>query len=105
MFDLDDMNHSELVLLAQDQDPEAHRGMSRAKLIKTAEGQHAPLPQRQINKVRLRIMTYIVEHWQQLKPLLDCPAQTEHPRACFRCTDVQVSECALTNLQIFKKKD
>lgn len=101
MSDLDDINHTELVLLAQDNDPEAHHGISRAKLIKTAHDKHGPLPNRQINKVRLRIMEYTIEHWQQLKPLLDCPAQTKKPRACFTCTDFQVAECALTNKQIF----
>jgi len=95
---LDDLNDSELALLAQDQDPEAHRDLDRNDLVAIATGAaEEPLPQRAISKVRLRIMEYVLEHWTQVKPLLSCPARTGDPRACFQCTDVQSVECALTN--------
>lgn len=104
MIDLDELNQSELVLLAEEHDTEAHRGLSRAKLIAIIRGKGKPYPARQVNKVRLKIMDYIIEHWVQVEPLLSCPAMTGNPRACFQCTDIQVAECALTNKQtIFGK--
>ncbi len=102
---LDDLNMSELVLLAQDHEPEAHRGLDREVLVAIIVGESVPLPTRQINKVRLRVMDYVIEHWTQLKPLLSCPARTKDPRACFQCTDVQVVECALENKETLFGKD
>jgi hypothetical protein len=103
---LDDMNLSELTLLAQEHHPEAHRGLGRKVLVAIALDGSVSLPNRQINKVRLHIMDYIVAHWTQIKPLLSCPARSGEPRACFQCSDVQAVECALTNKDlIFKGKE
>ncbi len=101
---LDDMNQSELVLLAQDHEPNVHRGLDRQVLCDIILGKEVELPRRRIDKLRVKIMAYILEHWKQVKPLLTCPAITESPTACFTCTDMQVIECAMTNPQIFKIK-
>lgn len=104
-MDLDDLNDSELVLVAQGVAPEVHRGYDRADLIEMIEtGEDLDLQPREVNKVRLRIMQYITDHWKQVEPLLSCPASTKDPRACFQCTDVQVVECATTNPEIFKRE-
>jgi len=104
-MELDEMNLSELVLLAQDEEPSAHRGLGREALISIAEGEEVTLPVREVDRVRLYIMEFILDHWTQVKPLLDCPAQTKAPRACFSCTDIQVAECALENKKLFFGKE
>lgn len=105
-MDLDDLNTTELVYLAQEVDEEVHRGLSKEALkdlIVTGEPQG--LQQRHVNKVRLRIMQYITDHWKQVEPLLSCPASSRDLRACYQCTDIQVVECALTNKKnIFPKE-
>lgn len=102
---LDDVNLSELVLLAQDEDPGAHRGLGRELLYKIILVEHdEALPTQKVDKVRLAVMGYVLDHWKQVKPQLSCPAKTQDPKACFRCSDVQAVECALDNPQIFTKK-
>jgi hypothetical protein len=105
---LDQMNMSELVELAQETNPEAHRGLSREVLkdiITKAPEEGPALPEKKINKHRLRIMNFVLEHWEQVKPMLKCPAGTGDPRACFNCTDIQVMECVATNHHnIYPKK-
>lgn len=112
MIDIDLMNHSELALLAQDHDPEAHRGLSRETLIgiirlppDVVDVVGPELPLRRVNKIRLNIMRYLIDHWTQVEPLLSCPAHTKDPRACFTCTDVQVVECAALNRNVFKETE
>lgn len=105
-MELDDLNDTELVLVAQDVDEQAHRGLGRDALMEIIEAGEAPgLKTRRVNKTRLRIMQYINDHWKQVEPLLSCPASTKDPRACFQCTDVQVVECAVTNQKQFFPKD
>ena len=100
---LDELNDSELVLLAQDHDPGAHRGLGRDVLLAIITGDvESALPERTIDTSRRRIMLYVLDHWNQVKPLLSCPARTASPSACFNCTDIQVVECVVTNPQIFK---
>lgn len=99
---LDEMNASELLLLAQENNLNAHRGLDRAVLIKIILGEEIDLPERQVDKIRLKIMTFIDENFKQVEPLVQaCPAKTRDLRACFQCTDVQVTECALGNPIIF----
>jgi hypothetical protein len=104
----DDMNDSELVLLAQDHDIEAHRGLDRSLLIEiiSSSDWDNRLPKRQLSKVRLRVMEFVQEHWLQVRPLVQsCPARTQDSRACFQCSDVQSVQCALMNRNhIFKKE-
>ncbi len=106
-MDLDDLNTTELALVAQDVDGEAHRGQSREALLALIEsGECADLKPRFVNKARLRIMQYVVDHWKQVEPLLSCPASSKEPRACFQCTDLQAIECAVTNLaNIFPQRE
>ena len=74
---LDQMNISELALLAQDHDPEAHRGLGRDTLVEIILDGPRDLPARQVNKVRLRIMQYVIDHWVQVRPLVQgCPARS-----------------------------
>lgn len=97
---LDEMCLSELVVLAQHHEPEAHRDLGREELINLIlEATPVdPLPQRKINRVRLRIMDYVIRNWELVRPLAQaCPAGTKNPRACFRCTDLQAAECASLN--------
>jgi hypothetical protein len=104
-MDLDELNDTELVLVAQDVAAEAHRGYARTDLIEMIEaGEDIELRPRNVNKVRLQIMEYITDRWTQVEPLLSCPASTKDPRACFQCTDIQVVECATTNPEIFKRE-
>jgi len=94
------MNKSELVYCAQEQNLEAHRGMSREELIEIIFGKEVVLPQRRINKLRLNTMGYILKHWTQVRPVLSCPAKSMKPTACFSCTDIQAAECAMKNKAI-----
>lgn len=95
---LDDCNTSELVLLAQDNDPEAHRGLDRETLKELILSEDPlSLPEREVNKVRLKIMQYVRDHWIQVQPLLTCPARSGQPDACFVCPDIQAVECATKN--------
>lgn len=98
---LDDLNLSELVLLAQETNDKAHRGLGREVLTKLALGEDVAIQERQIDKTRLTIMEFVDAHWDQVRPLLSCPAKTRDPRACFQCTDIQVLECATSNDIIF----
>lgn len=100
---LDDLNASELLLLAQEHEPNAHRGLPREVLIRIALGEEIELPPRHVDKVRLKIMEFVDANFKQVEPLVQaCPAKTRDLRACFQCTDVQVVECALMNPIIFE---
>lgn len=102
----DDINITELAWIAQEHNPNAHRGLDRELLLAIAQGAEVDLPPRTVDVVRLRIMKFVNDHWDQVKPLLACPAKTQDPRACFLCTDAQAVECALTNQKkIFTEKD
>lgn len=103
-MDWDDLNLTELTLVAQDIDPEAHRGLGREALvsiIENADDASMSLPTRKVNKTRLRIMEHVINYWSQVSALVTCPASTKDPRACFQCTDVQVVECAVLNRKTF----
>lgn len=103
---LQQMNMSELVLLAQEHDENAHRGLSREDLYQLIlNPTEETLPVRTVNKYRLTIMSKVLEHWAQVRPLLVCPAATGSRRACFQCTDLQVVECVSTNKHLFEKKE
>lgn len=107
-MDLEDLNDSELVMLAQEVDESAHRGIERKTLIQlieqgTSEGTY--LRPRRVNKLRLKIMEFILDNWKQVEPLLSCPARTREERACHQCTDVQAVECAVLNQKTLMKKE
>jgi hypothetical protein len=104
-MDWDDINETELTWLAQENNPNAHRSLGRERLLAIVMGEDVDLPDRAVDKVRLRIMEFVDQHWTQVEPLLACPARTRDPRACFNCTDVQVVECALSNNKKIFGKD
>ncbi len=101
---LDEMNTSELLLLAQENNPNAHRGLPREVLYELiTSDEETDLPDRHVDKVRLQIMSFVDENFKQVEPLVQGgPAKTRDLRACFQCTDIQVVECALTNPIIFE---
>lgn len=103
------MNLSELVQVAQGIDERVHRGLGREVLVEVILAGQAPeLPERAVDKVRLRIMGFILDNWDQVKPLVQCPARTGNPRACFQCTDVQAILCFDENKKVIEeaaKKD
>jgi len=100
------MNLSELALLAQEHNVNAHRGLDRDILVRIILGEDIHLPDRHVDKIRLKIMSFIDKNFRQVEPLVQsCPAKTRDLRACFQCTDVQVTECALSNPIIFETKN
>lgn len=102
---LDELNTSELLLLAQETNPSAHRGLDRETLYRIALGDEIELPERKVDRVRLTVMQFVDAHWKQVEPLVQgCPAKTRSLRACFQCTDVQAIECAISNPIVFKDR-
>lgn len=101
-MNLDELSTTELVTIAREVENEAHRGLAREVLIAIIEGEATALPQRTINKKRLRIMQYLDANWEQVSSLVSCPAKTRDPWACFGCTDVQAASCVLDNKDKFE---
>lgn len=98
MDDMKEFNQRELALIAQDVNPNAHAGLRRDVLYDVACGEEIDLPERKLDRYRLRVMEFVNEYWEQVRPLLStCPARTRNPRACFQCTDLQSMECVLVN--------
>ncbi len=104
MVDFDECNDSELMMLAQDVDGEVHRGLGRARLIEIASGADSAEPKRQVNRVRYKIMEYVLGHWEQVRPVITCPAKSRDPKSCFMCSDVQVAECVMKNPDVMNYK-
>lgn len=96
-MDYESLNISELVTIALELEPEAHRGMPRDLLIQIIEGESPRVPERTLNKKRLKIMSFINEHWLQVAYQVSCPAKSRDPRACFSCCDMQAVMCSVTN--------
>ncbi len=93
----DNLNDTELATMAAMHNMEAHRDLPRPVLLALCEGDEVELPQRTLNKKRLAIMQYINDNWSQVNYQISCPAQSQHPYACFGCTDCQTSQCVLDN--------
>jgi hypothetical protein len=92
----DKLNQSELVELALEVFSGAHRGLLRTELVRIITNGESDLPEtRGVDRVRLEIMRYVDANYEQVKPLLSCPARSRDIRACFQCLDYQVLECAL----------
>jgi hypothetical protein len=96
-MNFDDFNLTELVAIAREVEPEAHRGLGREALIAVIEGKAPPLPQRSINKRRLQITQYVDTYWEQVSSLVSCPAKSRDPWACFGCSDIQAAACIIEN--------
>lgn len=105
--DFEELNTTELVALAQELDPNVGLNTPRPHLIALLCGEGPDeLPGRAVDGVRLHIMRFVIQNYDQLRPLLDCPAKTKDPRACFRCLDYQVAECATSSAQsLFKEEE
>ncbi len=101
MIDYEELNHTELVALAAEFNPNAHHGLPRSWLIQIIEGEDIELPERLIHKKRLRVMGYINEHWDAVSYQISCPARSQDPYACFGCSDLQAASCVLTNAKKF----
>lgn len=93
----DDLNLTELVHRAREENLNAHHGLGREILIEIIEGVEYDLPDRPVDKTRLHVMAFINERWDQVRPFVRCPAVSRHPRACFQCSDIQAAKCAFTN--------
>ena len=98
-----DLNASELALLAQEENNEAHRGIDRDVLIRIAEGELIELPKRPVSRSRDTLGRVILERWEQYSPILTCPAKNRNLRACYTCTDIQAVECAFWNENVIKE--
>lgn len=96
-MDYDLLNQSELAAIAKELDPSASRQLSRDLLIGIIEGTVALLPERTIDKKRLKIMLYVNTNWDQVMYQVSCPAKSRDPRACFQCCDVQAADCITLN--------
>lgn len=94
---LDELNASELGLMAWYMNPGAHRGLPREVLYAIIRGEEVELPERHIDIWRATIFKYCDSHWDQVSPLISCPMKSRKPHACFSCPDVQVAECTLDN--------
>ena len=103
-FDPTVLNLSELVQICKEIQPEAHRHLPRELLELIAMGEDVELPERTVNKTRLKIMTYINENYSQVEYQISCPAKSRDPHACFTCTDLQVACCTVSNLKLFGKE-
>jgi hypothetical protein len=103
-MNLDELNTSELALLAQEFDLHAHRGLDRSALKQIIEGNPPKQKERPINKRRLQIMQYIDTNWDQVAAMLQCPAKSRDTWACHACSDLQVSDCCISNPDILEKK-
>lgn len=101
--DLAHYSVSELVTLAQETGQfGAHRGMPKPALISMILAPKKVGELRSIDHRRLGIMEYVVANYEQVRPLLSCPAITRTPTACFSCSDVQVTHCWATNPDTFR---
>jgi len=94
---LDELNLSELVLMAWSMHPGAHRALPREVLYAIIRGEDIVLPERHIDIWRHTIFKFCDDHWMQVKPFLSCPMKSRKPHACFSCPDIQVAECTLVN--------
>lgn len=104
-FDPRALNLTELVAICKEVVPQAHRGLPRELLEAIALGEQAELPVRRIDKVRLRIMQYIDENYDQVEYQLSCPAKSRDPYACFTCSDLLVASCMLENKKISQDEE
>lgn len=105
---LDDMNMTELVVMAGQVSPNVHRSLPREVLYSIIQGGVVDLPESNIDIWRHTIFAFVDSHWKQVNPLLSCPMKTRSPTACFQCPDVQVAECVVeshvTLTQVRKKR-
>ncbi len=100
-LDYAELNLTELVAMAKEFNPNAHHGLPRELLIQIIEGESIELPERVIDRKRLKIMDYINEHWAAVSYQISCPARSQDRYACFGCSDLQAASCVLANSKKF----
>lgn len=97
------LSRSELVAMAHDLGQfDAHRGMPASTLIAKILSPKRSGELRSVDHRRLGIMEYVGQNYEQLRPLLACPAISRSPTACFSCSDIQVTHCWETNPSTFR---
>lgn len=94
---LDDLNMTELTLMAFQSNSNVHRSLPREMLCRIIKGEEIELPARLIDGWRHAIFAFADANWRQVSPFASCPLKARHPEACFQCLDVQVAECATVN--------
>ena len=104
-FDWTRLNATELALVAKEFNPEAQRWLPFEVLVTIIEDEGPHLPQRFIHKRRLAVMQHINEHWEGMDALINCPAKTRDPLACFGCSDVQAACCSIDNANRLANKE
>lgn len=92
-IDLENLNHSELVLLAKWCDLPASRALPREKLVEslvTLEPIEALMP---IQEMRETLCKWLVRWWDRVQ----MQAAKKVCPACHKCRDLQVLDCYLRN--------
>jgi len=105
---LSELNHTELLTLAKGLNPDVCRTTPKEVLIELIEcdpGEEPVIPALPINKHRRHIMKFVIANWSRLGALVDCPARSLDPFACYQCLDMQVAECWVTNEHIIPTED
>jgi len=98
-----ELNDSELVLLATMVNPRVHRGIPRKVLIALLDDEEVyDLPPREVDDARDDIFQMVDRYWSQVESLISCPMKTRQPRACYGCLDIQVAECSLLNQKLIE---
>lgn len=101
--DLRRLSCTELVALAHDLGQfDIHRGMEPASIVNRILNPKRDAGLRSVDRRRLGIMEFVGQNYEQLRPLLACPAINKTPTACFSCSDVQVTHCWATNPDTFR---
>lgn len=100
-IDYEVLNLTELTTIAKEVNPSASRHLPVEALIAIIEGVEIELPERFLDKKRLKVLRYIDEKWESVRYQISCPAKTRDPRACFTCSDMQITCCILDNKKIF----
>lgn len=104
-YDWTTLNRTELALMAREFNHEAHRWLPYDVLVHIIEDHGTELPRRFVNKKRLEVMRHINDNWATVNALVNCPAKTRDPRACYGCSDNQIACCTLENVNVFTRED
>lgn len=98
----EECNHTELLGMAREIDPNLCRSDSLEDLVGTVDGVVDAKPELRTNKIRLQIMDLVNANMDRVRPFVTCPAKSGDPHACFGCTDAQVVECYLENQELME---
>lgn len=62
------------------------------EMQRVLDGEKAPV-ERPVDRIRVSLMQFILDHWRTVRAQLTCPAKSGDPRSCFQCHDMQVVAC------------